>query len=213
MDSVYQQTRVQMERAQSGLARLELTTNESEAQPIFQEVFQLLHEIGENCKRFDELIAKEPPTKKRQSKIRADQLKHEYKCMNASINAIQTRLTNRWRHAAEREELLHQRFRPNETHLNMGDQELLLNDKLKQSNSALDELIANGTAVLDSIRAQGSNLGGIRRRVLDIGQTLGLSNTTLRMIERRVGEDWIIFLIGCIFVLVFMFCFYRYWTG
>ncbi|KAI6186884.1 hypothetical protein M3Y98_00181700 [Aphelenchoides besseyi] len=213
MDATYQQTRVLMERVRSALGRLELTTNESEAQPYFQEVFQQLNEIGENCKRFDELIAKEPPTKKRQSKIRADQLKHDYKCVNASLNALQTRLTNKWRHAAEREELLHQRFRPNETHLNMEDAELQMNDKLKQSHSAIDELIAHGTSVLDSIRSQGSNLTGIRQRVLDIGQTLGLSGTTLRMIERRVSEDWIIFVIGCIFVLIFMFCFYRFWMG
>ncbi|VDK43614.1 unnamed protein product [Anisakis simplex] len=106
------------------------------------------------------------------------------------------------------------KFRPNEsTQLSMDDGELMLNDRLHSSNNAVDELINHGSAILEQIRSQGFGLRGIKRRVLDIGQQLGLSSTTLRMIERRVNEDWVIFVIGCVFVIVFMYVFYRFWKG
>ncbi|KHJ93232.1 vesicle transport v-SNARE protein [Oesophagostomum dentatum] len=125
-----------------------------------------------------------------------------------------TRLTAKWRAASEREELLHQRFRPNEsTTLSLEDQELQMNDRLNSSNRQVDDLISQGVAVLESLRSQHMNLRGVRRKIMDIGSALGLSNTTLQMIDRRVREDWLIFLVGCVVTLIFMYAFYRFWKG
>uniref|UniRef100_A0A1I7XIW6 DUF3149 domain-containing protein n=1 Tax=Heterorhabditis bacteriophora TaxID=37862 RepID=A0A1I7XIW6_HETBA len=33
------------------------------------------------------------------------------------------------------------------------------------------------------------------------------------MIDRRVREDWIILVIGCIVTIIFMYAFYRLWKG
>lgn len=65
----------------------------------------------------------------------------------------------------------HLRFRPNDaTQVPIEDSELLLHDHLKSSESAVDELLSHGSAVLEQIRAQGLGLRGIKRKVLDIGQ-------------------------------------------
>ena len=88
-----------------------------------------------------------------------------------------------------------------------------MNDRLQHSNRAVDDLISQGVNVLSGLRDQHMNLRGVRRKMLDIGSQLGLSNTTLQMIDKRVREDWLIFVIGCIFVCIFMYVFYRFWKG
>lgn len=95
----------------------------------------------------------------------------------------------------------------------MEDHELQMNDRLSSSNRQVDDLIGQGVAVLESLRSQHMNLRGVRRKILDVGAALGLSNTTLQMIDRRVREDWLVFLVGCIVCLIFMYAFYRFWKG
>ena len=56
----------------------------------------------------------------------------------------------------------------------------------------VDELAAFGEGVLASLREQRGMLKGAHRRVLDVGATLGLSSTLMRVIERRTAGDRII---------------------
>uniref|UniRef100_A0A915CUU9 Uncharacterized protein n=1 Tax=Ditylenchus dipsaci TaxID=166011 RepID=A0A915CUU9_9BILA len=118
----------------------------------------------------------------------------------------------------QRRELLSKRrellsYRPNETYVDLVDVELMTNDKLKDSTSTVDNLIAQGTAILSSIRGQGADLNEMKRKAFHIGQSLGLSTKTLRTIENVLEEDWILFVCCCIFSLFFMYWFYRFWKG
>jgi hypothetical protein len=58
--------------------------------------------------------------------------------------------------------------------VNIGDHELLLNDTMKDANRGVDDLIAHGSAVLDSLRLQGANLGSIKQKIFDVGQTVSI---------------------------------------
>lgn len=72
------------------------------------------------------------------------------------------------------------------------------------TNSALDEYIARGQAVLGDLGNQKETLKGAQKRLYDVGSTLGLSGNTIRMIERRAKQDKWIFWGG---VVVFsLFC-------
>lgn len=46
-----------------------------------------------------------------------------------------------------------------------------------------------GNSVLDNLKSQRVTLKGAHARILTIGSTLGLSNHTMKLIERRVHED------------------------
>ncbi|KAF7635575.1 Vesicle transport v-SNARE protein [Meloidogyne graminicola] len=98
----------------------------------------------------------------------------------------------------------------NDTKLDLEGEELNFNDRLKHSNNALDDLLAQGENTLRHLREQHYELKGVKRKILDVGQMFGLSNTTLRMIEKRLDEDWLLFLILCVLFIIFMYCFYRY---
>jgi len=195
------------------LQQLEQSTNENQAQPIFQTVHEKLEKFKVDLDYLDRLVGKEPPVRRRTARYRHEQLKFDYNSLESAVSHLQVRLTAKWRSMAEREELLTRRFKPNETQLDFEDTELLVNDKIHQSHSSIDELLAQGSAVLGSLRSQHMNIRGFRRKLLDTMQTLGLSGTTIRMIEKRLEEDWLIFLVLCVLSLIFMYAFYRYWTS
>lgn len=56
---------------------------------------------------------------------------------------------------------------------------------------------------MDSLRSQRDTLKGAHKRVIDIANTLGLSNATIRLIERRVKQDKFI-LIGGMLITTFV---------
>jgi golgi SNAP receptor complex member 2 len=71
----------------------------------------------------------------------------------------------------------------------------------------------SGNNVLDNLRSQRETLKGARKRLLDIGGTLGLSNHTMRLIEKRVTEDKYVMITGMvitslvIFLIIYYFIF------
>ncbi|WKX89297.1 hypothetical protein Q1695_008724 [Nippostrongylus brasiliensis] len=214
MERLYQETSSLLQQAHFSMGKLERAKDEREAQQISQAITEQLRVIDKNCDQLVILVNKEAPGRRHIVKIKVDQLKTDSQNVHYAISALFSRLSAKWRAANEREELLHQRFKPNEsTTLSMEDHELQMNDRLNASNRHVDDLISQGVAVLDSLRSQHMSLRGVRRKIMDIGSALGLSNTTLQMIDRRVREDWLVFVVGCIVTLIFMYTFYRFWKG
>ncbi|KAL2753154.1 hypothetical protein ACRALDRAFT_1058804 [Sodiomyces alcalophilus JCM 7366] len=72
------------------------------------------------------------------------------------------------------------------------------------TNASLDEYIARGQAVLGDLGAQRDMLKNTQRRLYSVGNTLGVSGDTIRMVERRAREDKWIF--GAGVVVFFLFC-------
>lgn len=72
------------------------------------------------------------------------------------------------------------------------------------TNSALDDYIARGQAVLGNLGEQREIMKGTQKRLYNAANTLGVSGDTIRMIERRAREDKWIF--GVCVVVFFLFC-------
>ncbi|KAI0394145.1 V-snare-domain-containing protein [Xylariaceae sp. FL0594] len=72
------------------------------------------------------------------------------------------------------------------------------------TNTALDDYIARGQAVLGDLGAQRDMLKNTQRRLYSVANTLGVSGDTIRMIERRARQDKWIFWAGV--VIFFAFC-------
>ncbi|EMR63468.1 hypothetical protein MGN70_002681 [Eutypa lata] len=73
-----------------------------------------------------------------------------------------------------------------------------------QTNSALDDYIARGQAVLGDLGAQREMLKNTQKRLYSVANTLGVSGDTIRMIERRAKQDKWIFWVGVL--VFFLFC-------
>ncbi|KAH9832328.1 V-snare-domain-containing protein [Rhodofomes roseus] len=79
---------------------------------------------------------------------------------------------------------------------------------IHNTESRLDDFIAQGRAVLDDLVEQRTVLKGTQKRLLDAANTLGLSRDVIGWIERRSTQDMYIFFAGAIFTFV---CFYLIW--
>ncbi|KAI5890656.1 V-snare-domain-containing protein [Schizophyllum commune H4-8] len=79
---------------------------------------------------------------------------------------------------------------------------------IRDTDSKLDEFLAQGQAVLDNLVDQRNMLKGTQRRLLDAANTLGLSRDVIGWIERRSTQDMYIFFAGCV---VTFGCFFLIW--
>lgn len=96
----------------------------------------------------------------------------------------------------EREHLLTRRFQANaETTIDL-DYSLQHNTQMNNAHRGVDEMISTGGNVLESLRNQRELLKGARNKMVSIGSTLGLSDHTMRLIERRIKEDKYVMLAG-----------------
>ena len=96
-----------------------------------------------------------------------------------------------------REKLLSMKFRTNSQ---SNDTKIALEYALEHHNSLqnadqnLGQMLYTGSATLDQLKNQRGSLKGVRKRMLDIGNTLGLSSTVMRMIDKRGTQDkWIVY--------------------
>lgn len=100
----------------------------------------------------------------------------------------------------EREELLTRRKRRNQ--VVSDSSEKALQDyaeegiSLASSQNMVGELLSTGQAQLNSLIDQRRRMRGVKRVVLNIGNALGLSNRTMRMIEKRNEHDLYLVLFG-----------------
>ena len=53
----------------------------------------------------------------------------------------------------------------------------------------MDDLIDHGTNVLNTTRNQSVTLKSIKTKILNVGNTLGLTSTIMKLIERRSSSD------------------------
>ena len=81
---------------------------------------------------------------------------------------------------------------------------------VQSANRNLDEMLGAGGSILDGLRDQGSLLKGAHKRVLDLAATLGMSNTIMRLVERRGQQDKYILVGGMVVLLVLLYLLLRY---
>lgn len=98
------------------------------------------------------------------------------------------------RQRKEREELLARRRKNRDATTGGGEEDEMQQlsreaDSLASSRNMMNDLLASGQANLSSLVGQRQRMRWVNRKMLDIGNKIGLSNSTMRMIERRDATD------------------------
>lgn len=109
----------------------------------------------------------------------------------------------------ERDALMATSFMPNDTTINV-DAELQHHQQLNGAHRGMDEMLFTGSNVLSSLRSQRMTLKGAHKKMLDVANTLGLSNTVMRLIERRSTQDRYVLFIGMAVTVIIMLLVWRY---
>jgi len=162
-----------------------------------------------NCERLDMLAGKEPIARRQNAKIRVDQLKYDLQHLSAALQSQMSRVAARQREQLEREQLLNTKFTTNAASRE-SETSILINhamnhqEGLGRASSNIDNILAQGAEILSGLQHQGSSLKGIKTKVLDVANTLGMSDTVIRMIERRGEGDKMILVGGMIGTLIFI---------
>ncbi|KQK73868.1 hypothetical protein AAES_163292 [Amazona aestiva] len=92
------------------------------------------------------------------------------------------------------------------------DETLQFNESLQNAHRGMDDLIGSGTNILQGLRDQRVTLKGTHKKILDVANMLGLSNTVMRLIEKRAFQDKYFMIGGMILTCVIMLLIVQYLT-
>lgn len=188
MDALYHQTNRIIQEIQQHFQQL--NGPQSDLVKVENEIQMKIATVNANCDRLDVLVYKVPVSQRPNAKMRVDQLKYDVRHLANALEMWQHKKQKREMEMSAREQLLSRRFTSNaDTAININDALLDQNNILNDAHKGVDEMIYTGSGILDSLRNQRETLKGARKRILDIGNTLGLSNHTMRLIEKRLAED------------------------
>ncbi|CAL1293742.1 unnamed protein product [Larinioides sclopetarius] len=212
MDILYHRTSALLDEVHRHFVRLERSPPDK-APLVEQEIQSVLDAVSDNCSKLDILVNKEIPGRRVAARVQVDQLKYDCRHYQTSLqNAIHRRML-REQEMREREELLNKKFSTNEENTTiMIDHSLQHNTSLQNANRGMDDLLGSGDSILTNLREQRMSLKGAHKKILDIANTLGLSNTVMRLIEKRTYQDKYVLFGGMFVTCVIMFLVVKYLT-
>lgn len=149
---------------------------------------------------------------RQEAKSRVDQLSADYRNLTTNVRSYYNQKEQIEQEQQAREELFSRKYTTNssgDTAIPL-DPSLTHNSQLHQAHKGLDLLLENASGVIGGLQNQYSILKKARTKMLDVASTLGLSNTVMRLIERRTTQDKWIFWTGVVITLFVIFIVLRY---
>lgn len=175
------------------------------------ELHSRIEQIFKQLERLDILASKEPPNRRHNARLRVDRLKCDVQHLWSGLQSFQHRRCAKEAHEREREELMSRTFTTNDEDTSISiDENLQFNNGLRNAHKGVDDMISNGTAMLKSLTDQRISMMDIHKKMLDVANMLGLSNTVMGLIQRRATQDKFIMIGGMLLTCVFMFLVIRY---
>ncbi|KAL4217878.1 Golgi SNAP receptor complex member 2 [Mactra antiquata] len=212
MESLCHQTYKLIQEVQNDLGQYERATGNN-VHLVENQIHAHIDLVVSNCERLDILVNKEPPTRRSNAKMKVDQLKYDCQHLRSALRQMQHRRYQREEDERNREALLTRRFERNDVDTTIAiDASLQHNTKLNDANREMDNLIGHGSSILTSLKDQRFTLKNAHKKILDMTNTLGLSNTVMRFIERRTTQDKVILYTGMIVTCIIMFLAWKYLT-
>ncbi|XP_044154112.1 Golgi SNAP receptor complex member 2 isoform X1 [Bufo gargarizans] len=212
MEALYHQSNKHVHEVQNQMGRLESCDKQS-VHILENEIQARIDQIFSNLERLEILSSKEPPTKRQNAKMRVDHLKYDVQHLQTALQNFQHRRYAREQQEREREELMARTYTTNDSETSIHiDETLQYNSSVRNAHQGIDDLLGSGTSILEGMRDQRKTLKGTQKKILDVANMLGLSNTVMRLIEKRAFQDKAIMIGGMLLTCVVMFLVIKYLT-
>ncbi|XP_023518923.1 membrin-11-like [Cucurbita pepo subsp. pepo] len=143
-------------------------------------------------------------------KRKVEQIAEEADSMKQSLDKYFLRNQKRMMEAKERADLVGRANGDSAHILRIFDDEAQAMSSVRNSSRMLEEASATGEAILFKYSEQRDRLKRAQRKALDVLNTVGLSNSVLKLIERRHRVDNWIKYAGMILTIVVVFVFVRW---
>ncbi|KAL7516578.1 hypothetical protein ACHAWX_001580 [Stephanocyclus meneghinianus] len=174
------------------------------------ELFLSLDELSRQLDLLENLTHKETPSQREIWKRKIIELREDATSIRRQGEHYDRMVSAGIRQRRERDELLARRRRNRGGGENPDEMQQLTEeaDSLASSQGMVNELLASGQASLNSLVGQRQRMRWVNRKMLDIGNKIGLSNSTMRMIERRDATDAYLVFGGMIVTLLVIYFLY-----
>ncbi|XP_024971808.1 membrin-11-like isoform X2 [Cynara cardunculus var. scolymus] len=216
LSELYQRSRRLLLKTRDDLERLERLEFSSSAGAVDSPELSVavrrdVAQIQTLCSEMDGLwrsIASKPQRDLWKRKV--EQVAEEAESLRESLDRYMQRHQRRMQEAQERAELLGRANGESSHVLRIFDEEAQAMQSARNSSRMLEEASATGAAILAKYSEQRDRLKGAQRKALDVLNTLGLSNSVLRIIERRNRVDQWIKYAGMILTFIIVIAFLRW---
>ncbi|PON33625.1 GOSR2/Membrin/Bos [Parasponia andersonii] len=217
LSDIYQNAKKLLLRTRDGLERLERleyssTSTAIDSPDLSFSVKNDIAQIQSLCVEMDRLWRSVAAKSQRDLwKRKVEQVAEEAESLKQSLDKYFLRNQKRVTEAKERAELLGRANGDSAHVLTIFGEEVHARQSVRNSSRLLEEATATGEAILFKYSEQRERLKRAQRKALDVLNTVGLSNTVLKLIERRHRVDRLIKYAGMILSVVVVFIFWR-WT-
>ncbi|KAK9674505.1 hypothetical protein RND81_12G237300 [Saponaria officinalis] len=143
-------------------------------------------------------------------KRKVEQIAEEADSLKDSLEKYFSRNQRRMLEAKERAELLGRANGESSHVLRIFDDEAQAFQSARNSSKMLEEAYSTGVAILGKFSEQRESMKSAHRKLLDVLNTVGLSNSVLRLIERRNRVDTWIKYAGMILTFIVLIVLWRW---
>ena len=160
------------------------------------------------------LVVQENSSKRDLWKRKVEQIVEDCDQFRVSLDRFKSRENRRQAEERDRAELMQRVTSDDEFRLLVGqyDAEAGAKISLEKSGGMMDELLAHGSNVLGVLGDQRDRLKGAQHKMLDLLNSVGVSSSLLRVIDRRQRMDAILVYGGMFCTLVVLILMYV-WFG
>lgn len=172
------------------------------------DLFCSLEELARQLDIMDTLVSRESPAQREVWRRKILELREDSQNIRRQANHYDRMVNLQARQAKERDEVMmrRRRVRRGGDYGDRGVNDLSEEStSLMQSQQMVGDLLGSGEATLGGLRDQRERLRGVNRVLFDIGSKLGLSNSTMRIIERRDITDAYLVIAGMVITLIVIY--------
>jgi Golgi SNAP receptor complex protein 2 len=180
------------------------------------DLYLSLEELGHQLDMMESLLVhRETPAQRQVWKRKIMELREDARTIQKAAEQYDRQVNSNVRQQRERNELLTRRRNKKSGSASATEQDMShLADEsqsLQQSHLMVDDLLNTGEASLAGLVDQRSRLRGVRKVVADMANRLGLTNTTMRIIERRdITDAYLVFGGMVVTCIVIYFCYFHF---
>ncbi|KAL7534187.1 hypothetical protein ACHAXR_005707, partial [Thalassiosira sp. AJA248-18] len=175
------------------------------------ELFLSLDELLRQLDLMENLALKETPASREMWKRKILELREDAQYIRRQGEHFDRMVSSGIRQRRERDDLFARR-RKNRTNGGADADEMQQlteeADSLANSSGMMNEILDSASTNLSSLVGQRQRMRWVNRKMLDIGNKIGLSNSTMRMIERRDSTDAYLVFGGMVVTMIVIYFLY-----
>jgi len=214
LDEQHRNARKLSMQVEQALAAASAKAGSAEAREALTSAKSNLDTIRGLLSSMDHLVLSEPANKKDMWKQKVKNVRDEYGSLARAWEAENRKAGGRAEEEADRESLF--RGRPDGAGARGGGGgeglDVESQTAYKRSAAGVEELEQRGMGILSDLAAQKERLKGVHRKLLDLLNLLGVSNSLLRVIEKRQTMDLVLMgagMLATVVILAFTWIYFR----